>query len=48
MAYKRIHEELYMLMPFIPDVKVQQSQLKQMAVMEFLASLPSEYDSAKA
>ena len=26
MAYKKIHEELNMLMPFIPDVKVQQSQ----------------------
>ena len=26
MAYKKIHEELNMLMPFSPDVKVQQSQ----------------------
>ena len=47
MAYKKIHEEL-MLMPFIPDVKVQQSQREQMTVMGFLAALPSEYDSAKA
>ena len=37
-----------MLMPFSPDVKVQQSQREQMAVMGFLAALPSEYDSAKA
>ena len=37
-----------MLMPFSPDVKVQQSQQEQMAVMGFLAALPSEYDSAKA
>ena len=26
MAYKKIHDELNMLMPFSPDVKVQQSQ----------------------
>ena len=48
MAYKKIHEELNMLMSFCPDVKVQQSQREQMAVMGFLATLPSEYDSAKA
>ena len=47
MAYKKIHEELNMLMPFIPDVKVQQSQREHMTVMGFLAALPSEYDSAK-
>ena len=44
MAYKKIHEELNMLIPFSPDVKVQQSQREQMAVMGFLAALPSEYD----
>ena len=48
MAYKKIHEELNMLMPFSLDVKVQQSQQEQMTVMGFLAALPSEYDSAKA
>ena len=48
MAYKKIHEELNMLMPFSPDVKVQQSQQEQMAVMGFLTALPSKYDSAKA
>ena len=48
MAYKKIHEELNMLMSFSPDVKVQQSQREQMAVMGFLAALPSKYDSAKA
>ena len=48
MAYKKIHEELNMLMPFSPDVKVQQSQREQMVVMGFLAALPSVYDSAKA
>ena len=48
MAYKKIHEELNMLMPFSPDVKVQQSQREHMVVMGFLAALPSEYDSGKA
>ena len=48
MAYKKIHEELNMLMPFNPDVKVQQSQQEQMTVMGFLAALPFENDSAKA
>ena len=37
-----------MLMPFIPDVKVQQSQREQMAVIGFLIALPFEYDSSKA
>ena len=37
-----------MLMPFSPDVKVQQSRREQMAIMGFLVALPSEYDSAKA
>ena len=48
MEYKKIHEELNMLMLFSPNVKVQQSQREQMAVMGILAALPSEYDSAKA
>ena len=37
-----------MLWPFSSDVKVQQAQLEQMAMMGFLAALPFEYDSAKA
>ena len=48
MDYKKIYKELNMLMPFSPDVKVQQSQREQMAVMGFLATIRSEYDSAKA
>ena len=48
MVYKKIHEELNMLMPFSPDVKVQQSQREQMALIKFLAALPFEYDSTKA
>ena len=48
MDYKKIYEELNMLMPFSPDVKAQQSQRERMAVMGFLAALPSEYYLAKA
>ena len=48
MAHKKIHEELNMLMPFRPDVKVQQSRREQMTIMGFLIALPSKYDSAKA
>ena len=48
MYYKKIYEELNMLMPFSPDVKVQQSQRAQTTVMGYLAALPSEYDSVKA
>ena len=48
MDCKKIYEELNMLMPFSPDVKVQQSQREHIAVMEFLATLPFEYDSTKA
>ena len=48
MDYKKIYEELNMLMTFSPDVKVQQSQRDQMVVMGFLATFPSKYDSAKA
>ena len=48
MDYKKIYEELNMLMPFSPDVKAQQSQRELMVVMGFHAALPSEYDSAKA
>ena len=48
MDYKKIYEEFNMLMPFSPDVKAQQSQQEQMAIMGFLTTLPSKYDSAKA
>ncbi len=48
MDFKRIYEELNVLMPFNPDVKVQQAQRQQMAVMSFLASLPLEFETAKS
>ena len=48
MDYKKTYEELNTLLLFSPDVKVQQTQREKMAVMGFLATLPSEYDSVKA
>ena len=48
MDYKKTYEELNMLLPFNPDVKVQQAQREKMKVMRFLVALPSEYDYVKA
>ena len=48
MDYKKTYEELNTLLPFSPDVNVQQAQREKMAVMGFLAALPSEFDSVKA
>ena len=48
MDYKKTYEELNTLLPFSPNVKVQQAQWENMAVIDFLAALPSEYDSVKA
>ena len=47
MDYKKTYEELNTLIPFSPDVKVHQDQREKMAVMGFLATLPSEYESVK-
>jgi len=47
MDFKRVHEELNSLLPFSTDVKTQQSQREQMAVMSFLAGLPPEFDAAR-
>ena len=47
MDYKKTYEELNTLLPFSPDVKVQQAQQEQMVVMGFLATLPLEYESIK-
>ena len=47
MDYKKTYEELNILLPFSPDVKVQQAQWEKMVVMGFPAALPSEYDSIK-
>ena len=48
MYYKKTYEELDTLLPFSPDVKVQQAQREKMVVMGFLVALPLEYDSVKA
>src|SRR5262249_50275713 len=34
--------------PFSEDIKVQQAQREQMAIMSFLAGLPSEFDTDKS
>ena len=48
LEFKKTYEELNMLLPFSVDIKVQQTQRAQMAVMSFLASFPSEFDTAKS
>ncbi|KAM7509738.1 hypothetical protein LguiB_008613 [Lonicera macranthoides] len=47
MDFKKTYEELNMLLPYSSDVKVQQSQREQMAIMSFLAGLPAEFETAK-
>eukprot|EP00261_Vitis_vinifera_P035581 XP_019076824.1 PREDICTED: uncharacterized protein LOC109122933 [Vitis vinifera] len=48
MDFKKVYEELNALMPFSPDVRVQQAQKEQMVVMSFLSGLPSEFETAKS
>ncbi|RVW56301.1 Retrovirus-related Pol polyprotein from transposon TNT 1-94 [Vitis vinifera] len=48
MDFKKVYEELNALMPFSPDIRVQQAQREQMAVMSFLSGLPSEFETAKS
>ncbi|KAL5838389.1 hypothetical protein ACOSQ3_015558 [Xanthoceras sorbifolium] len=48
MAFKKTYEELNMLLPFSPDVKIQQRQREQMAIMSFLARLSSDFETAKS
>ncbi|KAL3518520.1 hypothetical protein ACH5RR_021109 [Cinchona calisaya] len=45
MDFKQVYEELNTLLPLSADVKTQQSHREQMAVMSFLAGLPSEFDA---
>ena len=47
MDYTKTYEELNVLLPFSPNVKVQQDQREKMAVMGFLAAVPYEYDYLK-
>ncbi|KAH0700947.1 hypothetical protein KY284_015162 [Solanum tuberosum] len=46
--FKKTYEELNVLLPFSTDIKVQQAQREQMAIMSFLAGLPSEFETAKS
>ncbi|KAJ6876727.1 hypothetical protein NC651_029663 [Populus alba x Populus x berolinensis] len=48
MDFKSTYDELNMLLPFSPDVKLQQSQMEKMVVMSFLPGLPSEFETAKS
>ena len=48
MSFKKTYKELNALLPFSPDVKVQQTQREQMAVMSFLAGLRPEFDAVKS
>lgn len=48
MEFKRTYEELNVLLPFSPDITVQHAQREKMAVMSFLAGLPSEFETAKS
>ncbi|XP_074562865.1 uncharacterized protein LOC141819467 [Curcuma longa] len=47
-VFKKTYEELNMLLPFSPDVKVQQCQREQMAIMSFLTGLSLDFESAKS
>ncbi|CAM8999069.1 unnamed protein product [Rhodiola kirilowii] len=46
--FKKIYEELNELLPFSPDIVVQHAQREKMALMSFLAGLPSEFETAKS
>ena len=48
MDFKKTYEELNMLLPFSCDVEEQRNQREKMAVMSFLAGLPSEFETAKS
>ena len=48
MDYKKTYEEPNTLLLFSPNVKDHRAQREKMAVMGFLATLPSGYDSVKA
>ena len=46
--YKKTYEEMNILLPFRLNVKVQQTHREKMAMMGFLAALPSKHNSVKA
>lgn len=48
MQFKKIYEELNVLLSFSADIKIQQTQREHMAIMSFLAGLPSKFETAKS
>ena len=48
MDFKKTYEELNILLPFSPDVKVQQAQHEKVAVISFLVGLPTEFETTKS
>lgn len=48
MDFKITYEELNILLLFSLDVKVQQAQQEQMAIMSFLAGLHPKFEIAKS
>nr|XP_016479938.1 PREDICTED: uncharacterized protein LOC107801166 [Nicotiana tabacum] len=46
--FKKVYDELNVILPFSPDVKVQQAQREQLAVMSFLSGLSPEFEGAKS
>lgn len=48
MSFKQTYEELNELLPMSTEIKIQQQQREQMAIMSFPVRLPSEFDSAKS
>ena len=48
MDFKKTYEELNVLLPFSPDVKIQQAQHEQMVVMNFLTGLSPDFETKKS
>ena len=48
MNFKKMYEELNVLLPFSADIRVQQSQREKMAIMSFLAGLNPQFEIAKS
>ncbi|XP_071900889.1 uncharacterized protein [Coffea arabica] len=46
--FKKTYEEINLLLSFSSDVKVQQTQREQMAIMSFLAGLSPEFEATKS
>lgn len=47
MEFKKLYEELNIMLPLSVDIKKQQTQRKQRAIMSFFAGLPPEYETVR-